>query len=329
MMKKTQLLLIAGAAFALYFAAAPRANAWGGAGHRIVAHIAELRLTEHTHQALAALLYTSNQISDNMICNWPDYVRRDMPETGPWHFVDIPHGSSGYDAERDCAEGQCIVHQISVMEKMIADPTKSIEDRNIALRFLVHFAGDLHQPLHCSDYDEDYGGNLRPVIYPGLPKPTSLHGVWDSRILNDSMNPLGALEYADKLNDQISNRRARLWARGTPEDWANESFEVSMNTVYTILPPKDGPPMEITQDYIKAGKKAVTLQLMKGGIRLATILNRAMENVPIVELEPRDNGNGHLENERPMKASKLAKQAEEKTPAKEQAQEAAESDTDQ
>ncbi|MCZ7593273.1 MAG: S1/P1 nuclease [Kiritimatiellae bacterium] len=302
MIKKSQTLLLAVAAFTLFVTNAQRANAWGGAGHRIVAHIAELRLTDHTHQALAALLYSSNQISDNMICNWPDYVRRDMPETGPWHFVDIPHGSTGYDAERDCVDGQCIVHQISVMEKLIADPTKSIEDRNIALRFLVHFAGDLHQPLHCSDYDEDYGGNLRPVIYPGLPKPTSLHGVWDSRLLNDSMSPLGALEYADKLNDRISNRRARFWARGTPEDWANESFHISMESVYSILPEKDGPPLEISKDYIKSSQKVVDLQLMKGGIRLATILNRAMENVPAIEVKPANNT--HIEDERPAMAGK-------------------------
>lgn len=303
MEKKSQALLIAVAGFVLFFANAQRANAWGGAGHRIVAHIAELRLTDHTHQALAALLYSSNQISDNMICNWPDYVRRDMPETGPWHFVDIPHSSTGYDAGRDCKEGQCIVHQISVMEKKIADPATSIEDRNIALRFLVHFAGDLHQPLHCSDYDDDYGGNLRPVIYPGLAKPTSLHGVWDSRLLNDSMSPLGALEYADKLNDRISNRRARLWARGTPEDWANDSFQASMEYVYSILPPKDGPPLEISRDYIKASQKIVDLQLMKGGIRLATILNRALENVPIIEVDPANNI--HIEDERPAMIGKM------------------------
>lgn len=307
MINRNTLLAFAAAALLL---GAPHAFAWGPAGHRIVAHIAELRLTDHTHQALAQLLYASNQISDNMVCNWPDYVRRDMPETGPWHFVDIPKDAEGYDAERDCPEDQCIVAQIFILEKSIADETKSIEDRNIALRFLVHFLGDLHQPLHASDYDNDHGGNTRMVILPGDEKPMRLHAAWDSYILYTSMKPLGALEYADKLNDKISNRRARLWSRGTPADWANDSFHVSMETAYAVVPPADGTAMQLDNDYLKNAQKAITLQLMKGGIRLAAILNRAMENVHVTDAiqPPAEVHEGH-EELRPVKKAAPKKES--------------------
>ncbi|HMP91208.1 MAG TPA: S1/P1 nuclease [Kiritimatiellia bacterium] len=280
-MKRTYLVVV----IVMLFTLEHPVGAWGPEGHRIVAHIAELRLSDVAHQALAHILADGEQISDNMICNWPDYVRRDQPETGPWHYVSIPKGAEFYDEHRYCPEGQCIVHQIHFMEAIVADESKSLEDRKTALRFLVHFLGDVHQPLHCADYDDDRGGNERLVIYPGQDKPTKLHAVWDSNIVRELMNPLGPLVFADKLNARISSRRARQWARGTPEDWAWESHQLAMKYAYAVVPPKDGPPMALDTAYVKVAKKVAEQQLMKAGVRLAEALNRSLINVPAEVIE--------------------------------------------
>lgn len=264
------------AAVASLLTSALPASAWGPEGHRIVAHIAELRLTDEAHQALAQLLAPTEQISDNTICNWPDYIRQEQQGTGPWHYVDIPQNADAYEPSRDCPNGQCVIEQIEAMEKIVEDETKSVEDRNIALRYLVHFLGDLHQPLHCIDYDADRGGNDRPVVYPGQSKPTNLHAVWDMNLVYSMAKPLGALEYADKLNSKISNRRAKQWAKGTPEEWAWESHELALHQAYAVVPPKEGPPVALDAAYVKASKKVVQLQLMKAGIRLAEVLNRSL-----------------------------------------------------
>ncbi len=271
-------------AVGLLLAGTPIAHAWGPKGHRIVAHIAELRLSEDAHRALSQILETQEQISDNYICNWPDYVRRDMPETGPWHFVDIPFEADSYNPERDCPDGQCIIYQIDEMAKIIADTSRPIEDRHVALRFLVHMLGDIHQPLHCIDYDDDRGGNERLVNYPGQAKPARLHAIWDSYLVAENMGSLGALEYADKLNDKISNRRARRWAEGTPADWGWDTHEVARENAYSVLPEKHGAPLDLDKEYIQNNRKVVELQLMKGGIRLSTILNRVLEPLASVDV---------------------------------------------
>ncbi|MBW7908711.1 MAG: S1/P1 nuclease [Kiritimatiellae bacterium] len=283
-MNKSAIAWLALAAILIHLGA-PSAKAWGPKGHRVVAHIAELRLSEDAHRALSQILEAHEQISDNYICNWPDYVRRDMPETGPWHFVDIPFEATSYDPKRDCPDGQCIIYQIDEMAKIVADTTKPLADRHVALRFLVHMLGDIHQPLHCIEYDLDRGGNERLVNFPGQSQPARLHAVWDSHLVTAAMGALGALEYADKLNEKISNRRARHWAKGTAEDWALDSHDIAHDHAYSVLPEKNGPPLDLDNEYVKANKKIVEVQLMKGGIRLATLLNRILEPIASANLQ--------------------------------------------
>lgn len=254
---------------------AGEARAWGPEGHRVVAHIAELRLTDEARLALSRLLLSDQQISDNMICNWPDYVRKERPETAPWHYVDIPVGATAYDADAVCPGDQCVVGQIPLMAKRLADTTLPADQRLEALRFLVHFVGDLHQPLHCADNEDDRGGNERPVRYPGQDKPTNLHAVWDFNLVQAAKNTLGPLEYGDALKADISWWQDKRWSRGTVESWAWESHQLAITHVYTVTPAKGGPPIEIDQAYIRKGKRVVERQLMKAGVRLSGLLNEA------------------------------------------------------
>lgn len=269
--------LMAALALGPWLAAVPSARAWGPEGHRIVAHIAERRLSEPARAKLAALLTTEQQLSDNMICNWPDYIRHDRPETGPWHYVDIPYAATSYQAARDCPDGQCVVHQIDALAAVLADPAAPAPKRYEALCYVVHFVGDLHQPLHCADRDGDRGGNLQVVRYPGAAEDTNLHAVWDGNLLRANLGRLGPLEYADRLNDEISGRQARRWSRGTPAEWALEGHDLAVEFVYAGLPPAGLTPVALEASYITANRRLVARQMKKAGVRLAEVLDRALQ----------------------------------------------------
>jgi hypothetical protein len=253
------------------------ARAWGPEGHRIVAHIAERRLSDGARAAIGTMLAPDQEISDNMVCNWPDYIKHDEPESGPWHYVDIPYEASSYVAQRDCTNGQCIVEQITHFELVLADPKASPEDRHRALAFVVHFLGDVHQPLHCISRDDDQGGNLRPVRWPGVHKPTNLHSLWDSNLVRSELGTQSALDYADDLNAKITPRQARIWAKGRPVDWALEGHALAVKLVYRGVPTDGSKVFEPDRAYIDDGRAAVESQLMKAGIRLAAVLNRALK----------------------------------------------------
>ncbi len=126
------------------------AGAWGDEGHRVVARLAEARLTPAARAGVANLLDPGETLADASL--WADKVKyTSRPETRPWHFVDIPRQMTSYDATRDCSDpnpGDCIVVQTEQARQTLANP--GAMNRADALRFVVHFLGDLHQPLHCA-----------------------------------------------------------------------------------------------------------------------------------------------------------------------------------
>ena len=126
-------------------------HAWGGDGHQIVCLIAEAHLTPAAKTAIHDLLGKDVNISDAEIASWADQTRRDRPETGPWHYVDIPTEAPGFDEVRDGQHGNNVVDKIGDFKAVLKDPKATSQARAEALKFLVHFVGDLHQPLHCAE----------------------------------------------------------------------------------------------------------------------------------------------------------------------------------
>ena len=253
------------------------AQAWGPEGHRIVAHIAERHLSDAARAAIATMLAPDQSISDNMVCNWPDYIKHDETNTGPWHYVDIPYESTTYVGERDCPGGQCIVDQITRLAAVLADTKASPEERFRALAFLVHFVGDVHQPLHCISRDDDQGGNLRPTRWPGVKKPTNLHSLWDSNLVRAGLGTHAILDYADELNARVTAPEEEAWAGGTAADWALEGHDLAISVVYRGVPVDNQTIFKPDRAYVAEGRSAVEQQLTKAGIRLAALLNRALE----------------------------------------------------
>ena len=162
--------------------------AWGPKGHAIVADIAASRLTPTAKQNLQLLLGADSLAS---IASWADSVRKERDESYDWHFVDIPKDAPGFSEERDCFRPQdkhkdaltdhhnCVVDRIEMFQKILGDEKASRADRLEALKWLVHFVGDLHQPLHA--IDEARGGNDIKLAVFGITQ------VWRLRL----QSPLG------------------------------------------------------------------------------------------------------------------------------------------
>lgn len=269
----------------LFVLLAPRAFAWGPEGHEVVARIAELRLTTNAGQKIDELLASTStnhhkvHIWYSGVCNWPDFIRHDRTNSAPWHFVDIPFDAPRYSAARDCEKHDgCVVDSIKTFGSVLRDPHATTSNRVEALKFLVHFVADVHQPLHCAERNDDHGGNLVMVNFPGHPEPVKLHYVWDGLLIQRTLaeRHLDAMACADQLNARIKTQRDAAWRRETPEDWANESHRLAVRNVYAGIPIQ-AEAFTLSEEYVKKNQALVESQLMKAGARLARLLNEALQ----------------------------------------------------
>ena len=220
--------------------------AWGNEGHQIIALIAADRLTTAARAEVADLLGGDARPTMANASTWADYIRPARPESAPWHYVNIEITASGYNAATDCPAENCVVAQVEKDARIVADHKLAKPVRAEALRFLIHFAGDLHQPLHCAD-NHDRGGNEVSVLIGA--QETNLHSVWDT----DVVAALGQdpEHVASALGAQISSADEASWGRGSPVDWANESFRIAKHAIYSSLRGEGGTqaPIILPSDY--------------------------------------------------------------------------------
>jgi hypothetical protein len=143
----------------------------------------------------------------------------------------------------------------------------------VALKFVLHFVGHLHQPLHSSD-DNDRGGNNKRVSATGFPAG-NLHHFWDTEFV-DTLGP-DAETIASDLIGHITKDQQNQWQAGGPADWAQETFKIAQGDAYGQLPaPKARGSFRLTDDYVTTATNDVSLQLSKAGVRLAMILNQTL-----------------------------------------------------
>ena len=242
---------------------------WGPQGHRLVAMVAANHLTPAARQNVRVLL-GNETLAD--VAVWADaYVTGGHRETQPWHYVNIPDGGS-YAAGRDCPRHDCVIDRIQDNQERLANRALGHSERAMALRFLVHFIGDVHQPFHAIGTAR--GGNGIPVSIFGSPTcgrgdadrfGCNLHGLWDSELIGHRRLRDGA--YAADLERQISARRLR--ASGTPVEWAMESHALAR----AALLPAGG---DAGEAYYRAHIAQIDERLALGGLRLARALNDAL-----------------------------------------------------
>jgi hypothetical protein len=263
-----------------------QALSWGQEGHSIVAEIAQRRLNPTALQQINRLLgselpdLTGAQFSLASIASWADdYRAADHNETRNWHFADIPYGSDRYSAARDCVldpkEGDCIINALARSRAVLADCSKPDSERAMALKFVVHLVGDLHQPLHATtrtnpDTDQgDHGGNGVEVIAFG--HPSNLHKVWDSELIMHKVYDWG--EYVRLLETRwLPGKDIAALQAGEPVGWAEEAHRAAQLVAYNLRPDH-----VIDEEYYRDAIPVVDRQLALAGVRLARVLNEALQ----------------------------------------------------
>ncbi len=257
-----QVTWLAAAALLVPIAPIPR---WGPDGHRIIAAVALGRLSPAVANETRRLLGGQN-ITD--IASWADQIRSQQPATGPWHYVDIEITDTSYVPARDCKNDACVVAAVTNELAILSDRSRPDSARATALKFVVHFIGDLHQPLHAGERG-DKGGNDVKVTFQG--RQTNLHALWDSGLLLSFGQSDD--EIVKQINDAIAQRSdiARL-SGGSVISWVMESHDVARDVVYRNLPNS----LEITQAYVDAARPVIYERLLRGGIRLGAALEHAL-----------------------------------------------------
>ncbi|HTV86417.1 MAG TPA: S1/P1 nuclease [Dyella sp.] len=261
------------AALFVTLALAPAAEAWGPLGHSVVAELAQRHLSPAAKAEVLHLLALDHTQSLADIASWPDEIRNDpnqqalWKETRPLHYADFHNPNCVYVAPRDCKDGKCVVEAIPHYVAILSDRTQTDAARLQALKFVVHFIGDIHQPLHAG-YRDDAGGNAYQVQFQG--QGMNLHRVWDSGLL--STRGLGWKAYADRLD---AEGPAPLPPPIAPLDrpvvqWAEESCQIT----HDIYPANH----KIDQAYIDAELPVADSRLREAGRRLAEVLNIALQN---------------------------------------------------
>lgn len=239
---------------------------WGRDGHQIIATIAQDHLHETTKVMIQSLIGNNHLYS---IASWADDVRRDRPNTAPWHYVDIPLGTT-YDPNRDCSPpSSCVVVKITDFVKIVTDKQASRDDRAEALKFIVHFVGDIHQPMHA--VGEAKGGNGVHVSFLESSRcgryDCNLHGVWDTDLIEHA--GMSREQYAQTEEELIKNQKLDDMDGGTPEEWANDSLKLAEAAWVS-----DG--TDLDQRYYEKQIKVVDRQLALAGLRLAKLLNESI-----------------------------------------------------
>jgi hypothetical protein len=261
--------------------------AWGAVGHKTVGYIAQDHLSPAARDYVRDLLGPEGDLAS--VSTWADSIITFRPETAPWHYFNLnvrqPQGE--FDIQDVCRGHNCVVDQIQKDLWILREPFAPRREKREALKFLVHFVGDAHQPLHCGD-DKDRGGNEKWFRYygsrAGLKRFTwvNLHSFWDNLIETKAKeNPR---RLASRLESQIQPADKKEWTQGGPSDWAYESFLIAKNDIYGELP--EGPLLEknrwgkdLPEDYYSGKmRQIVDRQLEKAGIRLAYLLNGIFKN---------------------------------------------------
>jgi hypothetical protein len=310
--------------------ASPSAFGWGCKGHQTIALIAKKYLTPEATKLANEMLAIDpgRPIPSFAVCStagvdsyaagatWADAVRQKGLDDG-WHYVDVPRGGDQSMISTVCAKSpSCVVNAIHAQMAVLEDSSADPKLRAAALRYILHFAGDIHQPLHCTT-NGDRGANCVPItFFKNKPSPSktnpddyspNLHGIWDTQMVEKDMTAMSAANvqaYADALDTAYKTQIA-VWQLEpiSPEDWAWDSHQHAEDIAYGDLPkliPIDPHPdadlitcsdnnrvgnrmfhkhLKLGQPYQDDASDVIRERLAMAGIRLALLLNEAAKNV--------------------------------------------------
>ena len=262
--------------------------AWGKVGHEIVGDLAQRQLNPKALVEVQRLLAGEPVATLAGVSNWADTLRASDPElfkkTSRWHYVNFPReGICEFVPPRDCPDGNCVIAAINKNFTILSDKNRSDKERTEALKFLIHFIGDVHQPFHAG-YGDDRGGNTFQINYQGKawkpyknsdpyaaknPANWNLHSVWDSLIVES--NGHDSHVYSAVLRKQSALPFDETKRSDRPAvEWALQSCRIiRQDGVY----PKSN---IMKDDYLNKYRPAVERRLREGGAHLAAMINFAL-----------------------------------------------------
>lgn len=238
--------------------------AWGPMGHRIVSEIAEMHLLPEVKIKIEKN-FNIKKLAD--VANWADEVRKKRSQ-GSWHYCNIEKSVRDYNRDRDCPDGACVVEKIKEYVRVLKGRAVPKKKDKEALMYLIHFVGDIHQPLHLGNA-KDRGGNNISLVFKG--RPTNLHALWDGGLIYPAGKSL--IQYARDLNRRMSSRDMERWNLSKVTEWANESRVLALDHAYVLDNPGRG---ALSKGYIEKSREIINLRLSQAGVRLAGLLNRLL-----------------------------------------------------
>ena len=270
---------------------------WWETGHRVIARIAAAELTPASRTRVARILNVPDSpdaVSDALAAasTWADETKAET-KTGAWHYIDLALQDQKSDILERCRDNNCVTARIRLFAiQLSSHPGSAPVSELDALRYLVHFVGDLHQPLHAVS-DADLGGNCEHVE-PPIDTAKNLHALWDGAIVN-AVNP-SERELAADLERNFASFTPQLrsdLAAGNQDDWAWESHKLAIKDIYERLSIPTEPvlfpascqvaplavsnlTLHIDSSYMDDMKPVVREQLTKAGLRLARLLNESL-----------------------------------------------------
>ncbi|WNH10906.1 S1/P1 nuclease [Thalassobellus suaedae] len=232
---------------------------WGSTGHRVVGEIADQYLKSKTKRKLRELLHNESLA---FVSTYADDIKSDKRYNDfyTWHYINIPLESNYEESKKN--ESGDLITGIEHCIKIIKDDNSSDEDKAFYLKLLIHFIGDLHQPMHVG-LAEDKGGNDFKLQW--FYNDTNLHAVWDTKMINSyDMSYSELAENANVLNKE----QVKAIQKGSLIDWVNDTHKLTRQVYANVKPDEN-----LRYRYSYDNFKTVRAQLQKGGIRLAKILN--------------------------------------------------------
>ena len=242
---------------------------WGQDGHRIVGRLAQAELSPAAKTEVDRLLADESDRSLEGVSTWADEIR-DTPDgrrSSRWHWVNLSKDPPcTYVPERDCADGNCVIGAINSQLAILADRQRPLAERRDALKFVVHFVGDAHQPFHAG-FADDRGGNTTQLQFDR--RGWNLHALWDSAMVTQA--GLSPADYASQLGNAPSlPADAAVYAPDQAAAWALESCRaIGDNTLYPSG-------RFVGRGYLEQHRPLVEQRLRQAGERLAAALNDAL-----------------------------------------------------
>ncbi|HEX6097927.1 MAG TPA: S1/P1 nuclease [Thermoanaerobaculia bacterium] len=256
------------------------ALAWGAKGHAVVAELAERGLSPNVAAQVRQMNFGAPL---REIASLPDDWRAEETkglrpgDTGALHYSNIPKDQATFDRARDCKDDQCVIAAVEKYTAILKDKSQPRDKRREALIYVVHFMGDLHQPMHAAGgqvRDEqtgqmvmDRGGNLVKIRILGI--ETNLHSAWDSILID--WGPAKVDDYVEHLLEyEMRGRSVAELQRGSFVDWFNESHYAAVHDSYAI---GNG---TLGGEYAQKNIGVIYERLLRGGLRLRKVLEDAL-----------------------------------------------------